>query len=212
MTGDGAASVVPAPRRRPGSVAFAVSFLVLLILGTIPGCRRTASLRGTVFDPPAPAADFTLRDQWGRPFRLADQRGNVVLLYFGYTYCPDVCPTTLAVWRKVEVALRDLAGRVRFVMITVDPERDTPDRLRVYLGAFSPRFVGLTGSEGALAAVYKAYGVIRKKEAVPGSAAGYLVSHTARVFLIDPAGALRATYPYDAPVEDFGHDIRRLLR
>lgn len=209
MIGRSGTRTFPAPRRLlPTTIPLG---LVLLALGTTPGCRWAAPFRGAVFEPPVPAAGFTLLDQQRRPFRLVDQRGNAVLLYFGYTFCPDVCPTTLGIWRKVDTALGDLAHGVRFVMITVDPERDTPDRLRMYLSVFSPRFIGLTGSEQALAAVYRAYGVVREKEIAPGSAAGYLVSHTARVFLIDPAGTLRTSYSYDAPVEDLIHDIRRLL-
>jgi len=197
----------------PWSPAIIALGVVILALGMAAGCRRaTSSFRGATFDPPPPAADFTLLDQQRRPFRLAGQRGNVVLIYSGYTYCPDVCPTTLGTWRQVQTALGDQARRVRFVMITVDPERDTPDRLRKYVGAFSPEFIGLTGTERALTAVYQAYGVVREKETVPGSAVGYLVSHTARVFLIDPAGLLRVSHLYDAPSRDLVHDIRQVLR
>jgi protein SCO1/2 len=161
---------------------------------------------------PIPAPDFTLTDQHGQPFRLSDQRGHVVLLFFGYTHCPDVCPTTLATWKRVHEALGPDAERVRFVFITVDPERDTRERLQQHLAVFNPAFIGLTGTADELAAIYQAYGVFHEKAAASGSAAGYLVNHTASVYVIDPDGRWRLQFGFGTPAEDMVHDIRELLK
>jgi len=93
----------------------------------------TPSFRGTVLDPPQAVQDFTLTDQNGQPFRLSDQKGNVVLLLFGYTFCPDVCPTTLGTWKRVYEALGADAKNVRFVFVTVDPDCDKPERLKQHV-------------------------------------------------------------------------------
>lgn len=163
-------------------------------------------------DPVEPAPDFTLTDHNGQPFRLNDQRGHVVVLLFGYTSCPDVCPTTLALWRQVHDALGPDAERVRFVFVTVDPERDTPERLRQHLTVFHPAFIGLRGTPEELERVYEAYDVTHEKVLVGGSAAEYLMNHTATVFVIGPDGQLRSSHGFFTPPEEVTSDIRHLLR
>jgi protein SCO1/2 len=170
------------------------------------------SFRGSALPEPVAVPDFTLTNQHNQPFRLSDQRGNVVLLFFGYTQCPDVCPTTLATWRQVHEQLGADAARVRFVFVTVDPERDTPERLGVHLGAFNPDFIGLTGSAADLDAVYQIFSIVHEKDTSSGSAAGYLVSHTATAFLLDPEGRWRLRETYGTPAEDIVYDIRQLLK
>ena len=192
--------------------AFIRWMVVLSLTLTLTGCGvRRPAFRGTELNPPQSAPDFTLIDQHGRPFRLSDQRGKVVLLFFGYTHCPDVCPTTLATWGQVYDALGDDAKRVRFVFITVDPERDTPERLQQHLAAFNPEFIGLTGSLDQLEAIYRAFYVYREKAQGSQSAVGYLVNHTAGTFLIDPEGRWRLRYGFGTPPEDIVEDIRTLL-
>ena len=144
---------------------------------------------GAVIDPPAQAADFTLTDQNGHPFRLSDQKGKSVLIFFGYTHCPDVCPITLAEFKQIKAMLGDKAGQVRFVFITVDPERDTAETINAFLQNFDPDFVGLTGDRSTLEQVWKAYGVYQEQQEA-GSAAGYLVDHSTPTYLIDPAWSL----------------------
>lgn len=196
--------------RKTTIIGLTIALLVPLVL---TACwHSTPSFRGTVLDPPIPAPDFTLTDQGGQPFRLGDQRGKVVLLFFGYTNCPDVCPTTLATWKRVYDALGDDADRVRFVFITVDPERDTPERLREHLAIFNPNFVGLTGTLDELAPVYGAYGIFREKDAATESALGYLVSHTASVAVIDRDGQRRLSFSFGTPAEDIVHDLHQLWR
>jgi protein SCO1/2 len=132
-------------------------------------------------------------------------------MFFGYTSCPDVCPTTLAEAKRVLEGLGDDADRVTFLFITVDPERDTPEVLGTYVTAFHPAIVGLTGAPNDLATVRQDYGVFAEKEVLEGSAAGYIVNHTARVFLVDAEGRLRLSYSFGTPSGDVLEDIRHLL-
>ena len=172
--------------------------------------------QGVVIDPPAPAADINLIDQHGNPFGLSDQRGKVVLIFFGYTNCPDVCPITLSEFKKIRASLGDKAGEVRFVFITVDPERDTQERIRAYLSIYNedsqlPEIIGLTGSREALEPVWKSYGVAIQRQDV-GSAAGYLVDHSARTYVIDAHGNWRINYPFGMATEKISQDILHLLK
>jgi len=172
-----------------------------------------ASFRGTVYGepyPPAPEIELSRGD--GSRFRLSELRGNIVLLFFGYTSCPDVCPTTMA---ELNQALGQLdaeqAANIRVVFVTVDPERDTPERVQEYANHFNDEFIGLSGTESELQKTWNEYGVFR--EVVEGtSALGYLVNHTARVTLIDQDGSLRVSYSFETPVEDIVHDLKLLLK
>jgi protein SCO1/2 len=133
-------------------------------------------------------------------------------LYFGYTFCPDVCPTTLSELRRVVADLGEDADRVQVVMITVDPERDTPEKLQEYMTLFNPDFIGLSGSMEEMEKVWDDYGIYREETEFPNSASGYLVNHTARVYLIDPDGNLRLSYSYGTPPDDILHDIKILFK
>src|SRR5690625_4328978 len=124
----------------------------------VPG-NVISPFHGAMFDPIETAPDFELADHRGRPFRLQEQDGNIVVLFFGFTSCPDVCPTTLANFRQVKQHLGDDADRVRFVMVTVDPERDTPQRMAQYVEAFDPDFLGLTGTMDEVKMAWDAYNV-----------------------------------------------------
>ena len=182
-----------------------------LLVGLLLSACGAPSFRGSPLDPPVDVPDFQLVDEHSQPFRLSDERGRVVLLFFGYTSCPDVCPTTLATWRQVHESLGKDAERVRFVFVTVDPERDTTERLGMHVDAFQPDFVGLTGSQEELEAVYEVFDVFYEKDTSSQSALGYLVSHTATTFVIDPEGRWRLRESYGTLVEDLVHDIRQLL-
>jgi len=166
---------------------------------------------GGVLDPPRPAPDFTLTDQYGEAFRLSDQRGDVVVLFFGYTTCPDVCPGTLAQYRRVKAALGEDADRVEFVFVTVDPERDTQERLAEYIALFDPEFHGLWADRATLEEVWRLYGVYVERVEAPESSAGYLVNHTSLSYVIDPRGNLRLAHFYGMPVEQVVHDLQLLL-
>ncbi|NUO79233.1 SCO family protein [candidate division KSB1 bacterium] len=174
-------------------------------------CRANDTFRGTEM-PETLIADFELQDHDGQPFKLSDQHGKVVLFFFGYTYCPDVCPMTLSTWARVHQALEADTAGVKFVYVTVDPERDTPEKLKAHMSIFSEDFIGLTGSVEALRAVYAAFGVYVEKVTIAASATGYLVNHTSRMFVVDQKGVLRVLLDHAAPVDDVVHDIRLLLR
>lgn len=185
--------------------------ILALALWVLVACASSPSFRGTVLDPPKSIQDFTLTDQNGGTFRLGDQQGNVVLLFFGYTFCPDICPTTLGTWKRVHETLGADAQEVRFVFVTVDPERDTPERLKQHLEVFGSDFIGLTGTPEELQPVYQAFGVYFEKDAETESAAGYLVNHTASAFVVDPEGRWRLKFSFGTSVEDIVHDIKQLL-
>ncbi len=191
-----------------------IIFIAILTgITVISSCRSPEpSFRGTELDDSVPTADFTLTDQYGQPFTLSNHKGEVILMFFGFTYCPDVCPSTLSKWKKVQDALEEESEKVKFVYITVDPERDTPGKLRQHLAIFSPDFIGLTGKPDELLKVYESYGIYREKVIISDSAAGYLINHTARIYVIDRNGRWRLGIPNDATVEDIVHDVKLLLQ
>jgi protein SCO1/2 len=156
-----------------------------------------------------PAADFTLIDQDGAPFTLSQQRGKTVVLFFGYTHCPDVCPTTLAALAKAYHELGSPPG-VRVAFVTVDPNRDSQSAIKAYLGLFDPHFAGLTGDPKTLQAVYAAYGVYAKVDPDASSALGYSVTHSAGVYLIDKSGSLAGTMDWTASPKEFAAALRKL--
>jgi protein SCO1/2 len=172
-----------------------------------------AGFRGTTYGEPYPVAqEFELTRENGSRFRLSETRGKAVLLFFGYTSCPDVCPTTLAELKQsLEKLGEEKAKQVQVLFVTVDPERDTPERVQEYVDHFNPKFIGLSGTELELAQVWHDYGVFR--EIVDGtSAAGYIVNHTARLTLIDQDGNMRVSFAFETPVEDIVHDLNLLLK
>jgi protein SCO1 len=173
----------------------------------------SAGLRSGAFDPPRAAPNFALPTTRGREFQLSRQLGKVVALTFGYTSCPDVCPTVLAELSQLRLRLGAAAKRVQVVYVSVDPERDTAERLRAYTEQFDKTFLGLTGPRDQLEPVWKAYGVSVIRRDLPGSKPPtYLVHHSASVFLIDPTGRLRVMAPFGTPVDDVLHDVRALLK
>jgi protein SCO1/2 len=155
--------------------------------------------------------DFALTDTAGHTVRLSHFRGRVVLLSFGYTRCPDACPTTVAKATRALQSLGELREQVRFVWVTTDPERDSPARLREWLDGFDPAFVGLRGSEAELAKVERRYGVFHTKLPPESNAGTYLVNHTSRLFLIDQEGVVRYLFTPDQPPEAIVEGVRLLL-
>ncbi|MEW6285560.1 MAG: SCO family protein [Chloroflexota bacterium] len=188
----------------------------LLLIGIVAAwtilAGAPASFRGTTYaEPYPPAPDFVLLREDGSTFRLSGMQGKVVLLFFGYTSCPDVCPTTLAELNQAMKQLGEEAEKVQVVFVSVDPQRDTPERVQEYVNHFNPNFIGLSGTETALNKIWKDYGVFR--EIVEGtSALGYIVNHTARVTLIDTDGNLRISFSFETPVEDIVHDLKLILK
>ena len=186
-----------------------VALVVALVL-TACAHRAPVHLTGTaVGEKPAP--DFTLTDQHGRPFHLGDQRGREVVLFFGYTHCPDICPATMAQLAHIYRALTpQQRSRVEVAFVTVDPDRDDPATLAKYVNLFNPAFVALTGTEQELDPVYSAYHVWHQK--LRGTkASGYLVAHGGLVYIIDPNGALRVLHDWQDPAGAIASDMKALL-
>ena len=167
-------------------------------------------LKAGVFEPAQAAPEFALKGSDGAELKLARFKGKLVLLVFGFTHCPEVCPTTLATLAQARKALGADAGDVQVVYVTVDPERDDVARIRQYLAAFDPTFVGGTEAPDKLAAMRKRYGVVAEKIAATQPNA-YGMNHSTSVWLIDRAGKLRAMMPYGHEAKDFVHDLRLLL-
>ncbi len=188
-------------------------FIRLSVLGFVfilTGCGNQEPFYGNEVTYYMPASDFTLTDQFGQPFRLNDHKGKVILLFFGYTFCPDVCPATLSTWQEAYPGLGPDTSQVVFVYITVDPERDVPERLAHYLDSFSVPVYGLSGAPDQLEKVYAAYNVYREREEMKGSAVGYLYSHTASVLVIDKSGRWRLRIPYGTTADKLVHDLKLL--
>jgi protein SCO1/2 len=193
-------------------VGLGLLVLIGVVMAGVLLFPKTDTFRGTLYDPPLSAPEIALTRDDGSNFRLSGLRGDVVLLFFGYTSCPDVCPTTLADLRKVNEDLGNTASQVKVVFVTVDPDRDTPEQIQKYVSIFNPDFIGLSGSQEELEPIWKAYGVYRQIDPIPSSATGYLVTHSARVYVIDRDGNLRLSYSYGTPTDDILHDLKILFK
>mgnify|MGYP001078540517 FL=1 len=185
--------------------------LLFLVAAVFAGCSpkpvsfNATDITGGSFDPA-----FELTDHTGARRSLADFRGKVVTVFFGFTQCPDVCPGTLIEMKEVMALLGDDAERVQTLFITVDPERDTPEVLAAYVPAFDQRFLGLYGTPDEIAKVARGYRVFYEK--VPGSSPeNYQINHTAASYVIDPQGELRLFVKHGSGAEALVHDIRLLL-
>lgn len=166
-------------------------------------------LKSGVFEPPRVAPDFSLAASTGNTFTLSEHQNQLIVLGFGFTHCPEICPTTLAKLARVYKELGAQATNVQVLYITVDPERDNVERLREYMGYFNSNFIGLTGDPKVLESLRKDYGIIAAKK-MHGDG-NYDVHHSSYVYLIDRKGLLRALVPYGKSQEDILHDIKLLL-
>lgn len=189
---------------------FIVPILTLAVL-TSCGVPPTEEIewRGAALLTPMPATDFALVDGEGQIVHLSDFRGKIVLLYFGYTFCPDVCPTTLADLSQIQRRLDDQAQNIQVLMVTVDPERDTPEIIGPYVKTFHPSFIGLSGTSTEIAAVAEGFGVFYEPEETGDDY--YFIAHTASVFLIDQQGVFRLMYPFGMKTADMITDLQYLL-
>lgn len=204
----------PSKRRSP-------TLLIVIVLGVGVIATRWAlgypllslsSFNGSVVQPPVADIDFTLQATTGQQMSLHDFRDRVTLIYFGYTFCPDVCPTTLA---KLADALHQFTpaqrAAVQVLMVTVDPQRDTLEKLKEYLAHFDPSFIGFTGTNEQIAKAAAAFNITYTKHA--GTvASGYLVNHTASVVVLDQEGTWRLIFPYELSRDLILADLTRLLR
>jgi protein SCO1/2 len=187
-----------------------VRVLLGLVFAALAGCSASGpSFKNTDVTGADYGKEFALTDHTGRPRTLADFRGKVVVMFFGYTRCPDVCPTTLAELKAIKDQLGNEGKRVQVLFVTVDPERDTPTLLANYVPAFDPSFLGLYGDPAATAKVAKEFKVFYQK--VPGKTPdAYTVDHTAGSYVFDPQGRLRL-FARHGNAADLAADIRILL-
>lgn len=182
-----------------------VAFSLLLA-----GCEKPPSFASTDISGVDWGKDFALADHSGKPRRLADYRGKAVVLFFGYTQCPDVCPTTLAAMNEAMKLLGDDAARVQVLFVTLDPARDTPELLAQYVPQFNPGFVGLHGDETAVAAAAKEFRAFFAK--VPGKTPEtYTVDHSTGSYAFDPQGRLRLLVKHGETPANIAADLRQLL-
>lgn len=178
------------------------------LLALFAGCGEP--IRGVMFDDPLPAAPIVLARHGGGTFDLSAEKGKVVALYFGYTHCPDVCPTTLSDWARARRTLGRRAERVRFVFISVDPERDTPEKASIYAKQFDSTFVGLSGSVEEIEALKRSWGIAAYPEGDVQSNA-YAVAHPAATFVVDPEGRVRMLIEPGVPGDEMARSLRRLF-
>jgi protein SCO1/2 len=164
---------------------------------------RSHSLAGTVISPPWPAPDINLTDHAGRPFSMSQQRGRVVLLYFGYVNCPDECPLTMAHLKLAVGLLGSNARDVQVLMVSTDPVRDTPAALGEFMAKFDPSFLGLTGSPADLQKAWKDYGVTVENGGE---------THSTFIYVIDTAGSVRETFLPDSDPAAIAADVGLLLQ
>jgi cytochrome oxidase Cu insertion factor (SCO1/SenC/PrrC family) len=154
---------------------------------------------------------FTLTDHTGRRVTDQDFRGRFMMVFFGFTFCPDVCPTALQVMAAALDKIGAKAEQITPVLITVDPERDTPEQMAMYVKSFHPRLVGLTGSPEEIAAVAKAYRVYFKRVADPKSSGGYTMDHSAIIYVMGPDGAFRTHFTYTVNADAMAERLTKLL-
>jgi protein SCO1/2 len=184
--------------------------LLLFVALLIVGCSPPPKFNATELSGIDWGKDFALTDHNGKPRRLADFKGRAVLMFFGYTQCPDVCPSTMGSMRELMAKLGPDAERVQVLFVTVDPERDTPQLLAQYVPVFHSSFLGLYGDAAATAATAGEFKIFYRKQ--PGKTPStYTVDHTAGIYLFDPRGRLRLYIRHGETPERMAQDIKRLL-
>ena len=199
---------------------------LLVLIVTAPGCSRpdggaeafqasgaVYGLRGQVLPGPIPKPDVVLTDATGSPFDLRRETdGYLTLLFFGYTWCPDICPVHMANLAAVMRTLRPtVRERIRVVFVTTDPERDTPERLRTWLANFDPTFIGLTGDTATINAAQRALYLPLPQIGPADSTGAYPVGHAAAIVAFTPDNQARAMYPFGIRQADWANDLPRLL-
>ncbi|MDH3944484.1 MAG: SCO family protein [Anaerolineae bacterium] len=198
---------------KPQSIILSLGAAILLVVGAflwVEFANGEYEFNGSTFEPFPDAYPFELVDADGELIRLEDMRGKVALVFFGYTNCPDVCPTTLIDFKRMIDDLGIEATGVEFVFIAVDPARDTPERMAEYAHAFDENIIALSGTEEELRLVWDGYYFDPDYEE-PDESGNYLVSHSGRVFVVDKSGRLRLTFPAGMAVGGMLADIRFLI-
>lgn len=176
----------------------------------LAGCDQAPTFRNTDITGKKIGGEIALNDCQGRPRKLADFLGKAVVLFFGYTSCPDICPTALAKFATLMQQPEMNAGRIQVIFISLDPERDTPKRLCEYTPWFHPSFLGLTGDAGKIAEIARNFRVTSIRKNVEGSM-GYVLDHSAGAYVFGPDGRLRLYLAENARIEDISADLHLLL-
>jgi len=184
-------------------------FWSITICSALAGCEGRPQFKSTDITGAPYGQALELTDHTGKPRRLEDWRGKAVVLFFGFTHCPDICPTTLADIAGAVKSLGPDAERVQVLMVSVDPERDTQESLANYVTAFDPRFLGLRGDLAATKKVASEFKIYFEKRKQGGS---YTVDHSAQSYVIDPQGRLRLLVRHDRIGQDLAPDLRTLLK
>jgi protein SCO1 len=190
-------------------------WIMLITLGlALAGCEKQAKpvYRGSDISGSTFGLHLDLQDHNGRAVTLDTFKGKLVVLFFGYTHCPDVCPTTLAdLAAAFKLMPREAADKVQVLFVTVDPERDTPEVLRLYVPYFHPSFLGLYGTPAQVAQTAREFRIIYRRHVEPG-ADGYLVDHSAGSYVLDSRGRLRLYLPYGHTPQDIANDLMVLFK
>lgn len=185
---------------------------LFLLVFTLFGCKEATQLPSPFHATNVSRSEvmsFSLTDQAGKVRNADEFKGKVTVVFFGYTHCPEICPSTLADMTLLLKKLGDQAKQVQVLLVTVDPERDTSEQLQQYLAAFDPSIVGLTGDEAAIAAFAKQFGVTYSKQPLER---GYFMDHTTNVFVVDQKGRLRLQSPHAQNIEWLAEDVGLLLK
>jgi protein SCO1 len=201
-------SIINSRRSRVLGLVLLVAVIVAagwIVIHTIP---PSTGFRLTVLPQRSSSPDFRLTDFNGRPRSLADYRGRVVVIFFGFIHCPDACPTELFKLAQVMKRLGPVSDRVQVLVITLDPKRDTPDLLKSYVTTFDPRFVGLTGTAEQIDSAAKSYYVVYFT--APTSNDYYAIDHSTSTYVIDAQGQHRLIGSMTTSVDDFVHDLKLL--
>jgi protein SCO1 len=190
-------------------LAMLSSALVLILWACAPVRPVNPVLNGAALQPPSSLPALTLTRTDGGTFTTADTRGRTSLFFFGYTHCPDVCPTTLAEFRQIRTTLGSDATRLDMYFVTLDPARDTPEWMRTYVANF-PGVVGLTGSDPQLTLAQTTFHVVYQRRDLGNGE--YALDHTAAIYLVNAEGQIQLAYPYGTPPDEIVADLRQLAR
>jgi protein SCO1/2 len=209
-------------QRTPSKWRLALLFAVTTVLALSVGYWTSgfllnrqddlADLKATHFREARAMQPFELIDHTGKPFTNNELEGHWSFIFFGYTHCPDVCPTTLSVLNSVATRLRDQTESLRYIFISVDPERDTPDKMGQFVSYFNADFIGVTGTTEAISQLTRQLGVIAARVENEADVKNYLVDHTASILLIDPEGRFHALFSPPLKAADIASDFTRIAK
>jgi protein SCO1 len=189
-----------------------LAIIAIFAAATIYDLTKPVTFYGSTIDPPKQMGDFTLQSKQG-PVKLSEFRGKYVILYFGYTSCPDICPTTLA---GLSAVINNLTkaetSQLQVIFVSVDYKRDTPEKMANYTGAFNPAFIGLSGTQSQIDQVTRQYDIYYKLNDPDPKTGFYSVDHTSTVLVLDPHGELIMTWPYGQQPDEIASDIKNLLK